>query len=82
MLSLVCQPTEVEGEKVFHAGTANNEAGDVTTNGGRVLCATALGNSVSEAQNRAYELAKQISWDGMFHRNDIGYRAIAREQEK
>ncbi|WP_139833985.1 phosphoribosylglycinamide synthetase C domain-containing protein, partial [Vibrio parahaemolyticus] len=41
-----------------------------------------LGNSVSEAQKRAYELAKQISWDGMFHRNDIGYRAIAREQEK
>ncbi len=74
--------TEVEGQKVFHAGTANNEAGDVTTNGGRVLCATALGNSVSEAQTRAYELAKQISWDGMFHRNDIGYRAIAREQEK
>ncbi len=74
--------TEVEGQKVFHAGTATNEAGDVTTNGGRVLCATALGNSVSEAQTRAYELAKQISWDGMFHRNDIGYRAIAREQEK
>ncbi|CAM4285927.1 phosphoribosylamine--glycine ligase [Vibrio astriarenae] len=73
--------TEVEGEKVFHAGTANNEAGDVTTNGGRVLCATALGNTVSEAQARAYELTKKISWDGMFHRNDIGYRAIAREQK-
>ncbi|MDA0150393.1 phosphoribosylamine--glycine ligase [Vibrio sp. LaRot3] len=71
--------TEVEGEKVFHAGTANNAAGDVTTNGGRVLCATALGNSVSEAQQRAYKLAKQISWNGMFHRNDIGYRAIERE---
>ncbi len=74
--------TAVEGEKVFHAGTANNAAGDVTTNGGRVLCATALGNSVSEAQTRAYQLAKQISWDGMFHRNDIGYRAIARENTK
>ncbi|MGR5134709.1 phosphoribosylamine--glycine ligase [Vibrio alfacsensis] len=72
---------EIEGEKVFHAGTDNN-SGDIVTNGGRVLCATALGNSVSEAQQRAYELAKQISWDGMFHRNDIGYRAIAREQEK
>ncbi|MDV5054506.1 phosphoribosylamine--glycine ligase [Vibrio sp. T13N] len=72
---------EIEGEKVFHAGTDNKD-GNIVTNGGRVLCATALGNSVSEAQQRAYELAKQISWDGMFHRSDIGYRAIAREQEK
>ncbi|OLQ92584.1 phosphoribosylamine--glycine ligase [Vibrio ponticus] len=69
---------EIEGEKVFHAGTDNN-AGDIVTNGGRVLCATALGNTVSEAQKRAYELAQQISWKGMFHRNDIGYRAIERE---
>ncbi|EKO3561809.1 phosphoribosylamine--glycine ligase [Vibrio fluvialis] len=72
--------TEVEGQKVFHAGTTDKD-GHVATNGGRVLCATALGNTVSEAQQRAYELAKQISWNGMFHRNDIGYRAIAREQE-
>ncbi|EKO3492103.1 phosphoribosylamine--glycine ligase [Vibrio fluvialis] len=72
--------TEVEGQKVFHAGTTDKD-GHVVTNGGRVLCATALGNTVSEAQQRAYELAKQISWNGMFHRNDIGYRAIAREQE-
>lgn len=71
--------TETEGEKVFHAGTAEKD-GNVVTSGGRVLCATALGNSVSEAQERAYQLAKQISWNGMFHRNDIGYRAIAREQ--
>jgi phosphoribosylamine--glycine ligase len=73
--------TETEGEKVFHAGTAEKD-GNVVTSGGRVLCATALGNSVSEAQERAYQLAKQISWNGMFHRNDIGYRAIAREQAK
>ncbi|MDR9826402.1 phosphoribosylamine--glycine ligase [Vibrio sp. FNV 38] len=71
----------VEGQKIFHAGTTNNDAGDVVTNGGRVLCATALGNTVSEAQERAYALTKQVSWNGMFHRNDIGYRAIAREQE-
>ncbi|CAH0524391.1 phosphoribosylamine--glycine ligase [Vibrio hippocampi] len=71
----------VEGEKVFHAGTTEKD-GNVVTNGGRVLCATALGNSVSEAQARAYQLAKTISWDGMFHRNDIGYRAIAREQNQ
>ncbi|MEZ9884317.1 phosphoribosylamine--glycine ligase [Vibrio splendidus] len=80
---IISLPTsEVEGQKVFHAGTTNNEAGDVVTNGGRVLCATALGNTVSEAQERAYALTKQVSWNGMFHRNDIGYRAIAREQEQ
>lgn len=71
---------EVSGEKVFHAGTANKD-GMVVTNGGRVLCATALGNTVSEAQQRAYELAAKIHWDGVFYRKDIGYRAIAREQE-
>ncbi|PMG58336.1 phosphoribosylamine--glycine ligase [Vibrio splendidus] len=80
---VISLPTsEVEGQKVFHAGTTNNEAGDVVTNGGRVLCATALGNTVSEAQERAYALTKQVSWNGMFYRNDIGYRAIAREQEQ
>ncbi|EGU32209.1 phosphoribosylamine--glycine ligase [Vibrio sp. N418] len=71
---------EVEGEKVFHAGTANRN-GEIVTNGGRVLCATALGNSVSEAQQRAYELAKQVSWNGVFFRSDIGYRAIERENK-
>ncbi|WP_165312500.1 phosphoribosylamine--glycine ligase [Vibrio ziniensis] len=70
---------EVEGQKVFHAGTTEKD-GNVVTNGGRVLCATALGNTVSEAQQRAYELTKQIDWNGVFYRNDIGYRAIAREQ--
>lgn len=64
--------------KVFHAGTALKD-GQVTTSGGRVLCATALGNSVREAQQGAYRLAKQISWNGCFYRKDIGYRAIARE---
>lgn len=72
--------SEVEGEKVFHAGTSVNE-GEVVTNGGRVLCATALGNSVSEAQQSAYRLASSIEWNGMFHRNDIGYRAIEREDK-
>lgn len=54
----------------------------MVTNGGRVLCATALGNTVLEAQQRAYQLADQIRWNGMFCRRDIGYRAIAREQAK
>ncbi|ASG04731.1 phosphoribosylamine--glycine ligase [Vibrio anguillarum] len=71
---------EVAGEKIFHAGTSN-QAGEVITNGGRVLCATALGNTVSQAQQRAYQLAKQVNWDGIFYRSDIGYRAIAREQQ-
>lgn len=71
---------EVSGEKVFHAGTTNKD-GKVVTNGGRVLCATALGNTVSEAQQRAYQLADTIQWDGVFYRKDIGYRAIAREQK-
>ncbi|KLV09720.1 MULTISPECIES: phosphoribosylamine--glycine ligase [Photobacterium] len=71
---------DVEGEKVFQAGTTEKD-GHVVTNGGRVLCATAMGATVSDAQQRAYQLAKQISWNGMFFRDDIGYRAIAREQE-
>jgi phosphoribosylamine--glycine ligase len=70
---------EAEGIKVFHAGTAEHE-GNVVTNGGRVLCATALGNTVSEAQQKAYLLVKQINWDGVYYRTDIGYRAIEREQ--
>lgn len=71
-----------EGRKVFHAGTQLNAAGQPVTAGGRVLCATALGNSVSEAQAKAYDLIKGISWKGMFCRSDIGYRAIAREQDQ
>lgn len=70
-----------DGMKVFHAGTKESTDG-VVTNGGRVLCATALGSSVSEAQNRAYSLAAKISWNGMFMRRDIGYRAVAREKQE
>ncbi|MDX1587555.1 MAG: phosphoribosylamine--glycine ligase [Oleiphilaceae bacterium] len=64
--------------KVFHAGTALDRQ-QVVTAGGRVLCATALGNTVSEAQQRAYDAAKALHWNGVTYRNDIGYRAIARE---
>ncbi|MDY0137072.1 MAG: phosphoribosylamine--glycine ligase [Thiomicrospira sp.] len=66
--------------KVFHAGTALNANNDVVTNGGRVLCVTALGENVSAAQKRAYEGVAKISWNGCFSRSDIGYRAVAREQ--
>jgi phosphoribosylamine--glycine ligase len=72
-------PPSTQAAKVFHAGTKEQD-GEVVTNGGRVLCATALGSNVTEAQHNAYLLAKQISWKGMFYRDDIAYRAIAREQ--
>eukprot|EP00903_Cladosiphon_okamuranus_P004313 g4311.t1 len=71
--------TETENAKIFHAGTALNGQ-DVVTSGGRVLCATALGNTVTEAQANAYALAKKIDWEGVYLRSDIGYRAIAREK--
>jgi phosphoribosylamine--glycine ligase len=71
---------EDDSRKVFHAGTALKDE-QVVTAGGRVLCATALGNTVAEAQQAAYELAAHIHWDGMFYRKDIGYRAVAREQQ-
>jgi phosphoribosylamine--glycine ligase len=67
--------------KVFHAGTAMKD-GNIVTNGGRVLCVTALGNTVLEAKQKAYRAINNISWNGMFHRNDIADRAIAREQNK
>jgi len=74
-------PTSVaEGTKVFHAGTAQKD-GQIVTNGGRVLCATAMGNSVTEAQQRAYELVKKIDWNGVYYRDDIAFRAIAREHQ-
>lgn len=69
---------ETSGEKVFHAGTIFKN-GNVVTNGGRVLCVTALGNSVEDAQKRAYRLAGEISWPDYFYRHDIGYRAIKRD---
>jgi phosphoribosylamine--glycine ligase len=61
---------------VFHAGTAMRD-GVVVTNGGRVLCVTALGDSVKMAQHRAYQVADEIAFDGCQMRRDIGYRAIA-----
>ena len=77
VISGLDQASSVDG-KVFHAGTALQD-GNVVTHGGRVLCATALGDSVKAAQQGAYDLAEKISWDGCFYRSDIGYRAIERE---
>ena len=67
--------------KVFHAGTAQRE-GRIVTQGGRVLCAVGLGDSVRAAQRDAYALVDQIDFEGMQCRRDIGYRAIDREQSR
>jgi phosphoribosylamine--glycine ligase len=61
--------------KIFHAGTAE-KGGEIVTTGGRVLCVCALGDTVREAQLRAYALVQKIQWEGMYYRNDIGYRAL------
>ncbi len=66
--------------KTFHAGTAEKD-GNIVTAGGRVLCATALGDNVTSAQQAAYQLLEQITWQGVEFRTDIAYRAIAREQK-
>ncbi|AWV08494.1 phosphoribosylamine--glycine ligase [Marilutibacter maris] len=71
---------DVDGAKVFHAGT-RIEGEHVVTAGGRVLCVCALGETVAEAQRNAYAEVAGISWHGEFHRHDIGWRAIEREQE-
>lgn len=72
-------PVEPETDrKVFHAGTILKD-GKVLTQGGRVLCVVALGNTVAEAQQRAYQLTKRIHWKDVCYRTDIGWRAIARE---
>lgn len=71
--------TDAENAKVFHAGTRQLD-GAITTNGGRVLCAVGLGDTVTEAQQTAYQLTHQISWNNVYYRTDIGYRAVAREQ--
>jgi phosphoribosylamine--glycine ligase len=67
-----------EDTYVFHAGTAMRD-GAVVTNGGRVLCVTALGDSVKMAQRRAYQLADQIHFDGCQMRRDIGFRALSKK---
>ncbi|ATM97558.1 phosphoribosylamine--glycine ligase [Yersinia frederiksenii] len=69
---------ETADGKVFHAGTKLDDQNNVVTAGGRVLCVTALGATVAQAQQHAYKLAESIQWEGAFCRKDIGYRAIAR----
>lgn len=73
------EQAETDGSKVFQAGTASQN-GDIVTAGGRVLCVTALGETVAEAQARAYKSLYEISWKDAYFRTDIAYRAVAREQ--
>ena len=68
-----------DDRKIFHAGTQEID-GNIVTAGGRVLCACALGQTVTEAQRTAYELTRSINWKDVYYRTDIAYRAIAREQ--
>ena len=63
--------------KVFHAGTRHHD-GHTITSGGRVLCVCALGETVAEAQHKAYEIADRIQWQGVYYRRDIGHKAIGR----
>ncbi len=71
--------SENQDVKIFHAGTAKNNA-DIVTSGGRVLCVTALGKDVTTAQKEAYQAVDSVHWDEVFYRTDIGYRAVEREQ--
>jgi len=68
-------PADSGDAKIFHAGT-KLESNNIVSNGGRVLCATALGSSIQEAQKRAYELVDRVDWHGAYYRTDIGFKAL------
>jgi phosphoribosylamine---glycine ligase len=68
---------QADNIKVFHAGTAN-AGGEIVTSGGRVLCVTALGDTIAAAQDDCYRAVDKIHWEGMTLRRDIGWRAVAR----
>ncbi|HBA65371.1 MAG TPA: phosphoribosylamine--glycine ligase, partial [Methylococcaceae bacterium] len=67
--------SEQADQKVFHAGT-QLQGNDIVTSGGRVLCACALGETIKDAQDKAYALTAEIQWDGLYYRTDIGFKAI------
>lgn len=72
-------PFAIDRVKVFHGGTTEKD-GHLVTNGGRVLCVTAMGDTVADARQRAYHIADGIHWSGRFYRHDIGARALSRTQ--
>ena len=61
--------------KVFHSGTCC-ESGNILTNGGRVLCVTALGDDLNQSHKNAYSAVKELDWDGKYYRKDIGFRVM------
>ena len=71
-------PEETPTLKVFHAGTKEKDS-VLTTNGGRVLCVTALGENTTQAKIKAYNSVNQITWQDCYYRTDIGFRAVGRE---
>ena len=73
-------PENTPDMHIFHAGTAIKD-GQPVTSGGRVLCVTALGDTVTEAQKRAYEAVGKVHWNNIYFRTDIGHRAISRESQ-
>jgi phosphoribosylamine--glycine ligase len=73
------EAAKVEGVEIFHAGTIS-EDGNILSNGGRVLNVCAMGNSISEAQQRAYAAVDRIQWPDGFCRRDIGWQAVEKEQ--
>jgi len=75
------EQADSDSVKVFHAGTAEQN-GKVVTSGGRVLCVTALGETVQQAQTLAYQAVNKIDWNKVYFRTDIGYRAVQRELQK
>ena len=68
-------PASSSTSKVFHAGTMLDNY-QILSNGGRVLCATSLGNNLKDAQDKAYELVKKVKWDGSYFRTDIGFKGL------
>jgi len=66
---------EKADRKIFQAGT-QQQGDNIVTSGGRVLCACALGETIQEAQTKAYELVDTVKWDNMFYRTDIGFKAL------
>jgi len=68
-------PMETPDLKIFHAGT-RRKGGDITSSGGRVLCATALGNNIKDSQEKAYKLINKVKWEGSYYRTDIGFKGI------